>query len=887
MALTNPKIFGLRIGNKLTDVEDRRLVLQNLRIPEPDLDVIRGSVDAGASRGDFINFSRLVQPIFKTLDRYYEDAKTYESVVLDRAGVSSILFGNLTINGRLDANAMRYRYLKEDLGVTTVKIADISTSRVSAWSSSDLKATNADLAVQAEARISYGAQVALLSSGTESFLEFGSQVTGETGISGKPRLQTSQIASSREFSAEIPTHKIQVKIGPNATDTIKLFAMKGIPTIFEGKFRNTGGNNFTEIQVNTSGMSGIKPSWKVIDVGNPNSFFNFVNVLTGNESRLVFKSSSAKDRFINFYYPPDNIRAIYLRDILVETLPIAILGNLSLLNLENNDLKNMPDLVVFSPTLKTLNLRRNNLHNSEFSTEQRFNSNVVSKMPTSIISLTMGSTFYGSINDGTTRSASLIYNRFNKLRFLNLQRYGSLQFFHTDDVDQECHIPNIPNDCTYYNIYKNGFQAIAGSDPVAKLSNASVNTTSSNNGRDYLTAPTGDEKTVKNCENLETLQLGRNRNLTDESFRVDSNEIKYVRITHTNLPMPNLSNKPKLEQFEANHCRNLGHMAYTSGSSEVYKLDMCSALKIIRISQSTNIPSGKGYSPNGGLHGPFPTTFTNENLESVHMENVRLEGGVPGDNSTTEPLDPTIPNSLFKDFGTKLKDFRIVGSYFRKSTIGDQVFNFTPNIEFLRIRSSGRIKGNLPNIGGCSRLYYLDLHNNDFTGNVYSLSSNESLQTVYLHMNKLSGPIPAYDNLPNLRRIRVNQNNLTGLGKFTLPRILEFRAHINQIAGTIPTFADCPQIQYITLYSNRLSSYTPGAIAENSRLRLFNVEGNQLSSASLNNIIIDLYKNYQDFGSSRNVVANLRNQRGGSQPSGDEIIEKIDGLRAVGWTILF
>ena len=886
MALTNPKIFGLRIGNKLTDVEDRRLVLQNLRIPEPDLDIIRGSVDAGASRGDFINFSRLIQPIFKTLDRYYEDAKTYESVVLDRAGVSSILFGNLTINGRLDANAMRYRYLDG----TTVKIADISTSRVSAWSSSDPKATNADLAVQAEARISYGAQVALLSSGSESFLEFGTQVTGENGISGKPRLQTSQIASSREFSAEIPTHKIKVKIGPNEGDTIKLFAMKGIPTIFEGKFRNTGGNNFTEIQVSTSNMDGIKPSWKVVDVENPNSFFNFVNVLSGSESRLVFKSSSAKNRFINFYYPPDKITAIYLRDILIETLPIAILENLDLLNLENNDIKNMPDLTVFSPTLLTLNLRRNNLHNSEFSNEQRFNSNVISKMPTTIRSLTMGSTFYGSINDGTTASASLIYNRFNKLRSLNLQRYGTLQFFHTDAVDGECHIPNIPDDCTYYNIYKNGFQAIAGSDPVAKLSNASANTTSSNNGRTYLTAPpeTDDEKTVKNCTKLVTLQLGRNRNLTDEGFKVDSNEIKYVRISHTNLPMPDLSNKPKLEQFEANHCRNLGHMAYENESgSKIYKLDMCSALKIIRISQSTNFPSGEGFSPNGGLHGPFPETFTNENLESVHMENVRLEGGIPGDNSTVEPLDPTLPNSLFKNFGTKLKDFRITGGYFRKSTIGDQVFNFTPNIEFLRIRSNRRITGKLPNIGGCSRLYYLDLHNNNFTGNAYSLSSNEALQTVYLHNNRLDGTIPAYDNLPNLRRLRVNSNNFTGLGKFTLPRIYEFRAHINAIAGTIPTFVDCPQMQYITLYSNRLSSYTPGAIAENSRLRLFNVEGNQLSSVSLNNIIIDLYKNYEDFGSSRNVVANLRNQRGGAQPTGDDIMDKIDGLKEIGWTILF
>ena len=893
MALTNPKIFGLRIGNKLTDVEDRRLVLQNLGIREPDLDVIRGSVDAGASRGDFINFSRLIQPIFKTLDRYYEDTKTYESVVLDRAGISSILFGNLTINGRLDGNAMRYRYLDG----TTVKIADISTSRVSAWSSSDDKAISTDPDEQAEARISYGAQVSIRSSGNESILDFGTQVTGTSaaGITNKPRLQTSQVASAREFSAEIPTHKIEIKT--SATDTIKLFAMKGIPTVFEGKFRNTGGNNFTEIQVNTSGMDGIKPSWKVVEIENPNSFFNFANVLqTGNESRLNFRSSSAKNRFINFYYPPDKITAIYLRDILIETLPVTILEKLTLLNLENNDLKNMPDLKVFSPELRTLNLKRNNLHNSEFSDEKRFNDKILLKMPTTITSLTMGSTFYGPINDGT-QTASILFGRFSNLKILNLQRYSNLQFFHKDGIDPECHIPNIPNTCTYYNIYRNGFQAIAGSDPVAKTSNASVNTTSSNNGRTYLSAPTPssppldtDEKTIKNCTKLETLQLGRNVHLTDESFRIDSAEIKTLRMTFTNLPMPDLSNKLRLEIFEANHCRNLGHLAYNSGTAEspteLYKLNNCSALKTIYISHSTNLPSGKGTSPNGGLHGPFPETFTNENLEVLHLENTRLEGGVIGDNSTTEPLDPTIPNTLFQAFGNNLRDLRLTSSYFRRSTVGDQVFNFTPNLRILRIRSSKRIKGKLPNIGACSKLYYLDLYNNAFTGNAYTLSSNESLQTVYLHNNQLSGLIPAYDNLPVLLRLRVNSNNFTGLGKFTLPRIIDFRAHINQITGSIPTFADCPRIQDITLYSNRFNSYTPGAIAENSRLRLFNVEGNQLSSVSLNNIIIDLFKNYEDFGGNRRVVLNLRNQRGGAQPTGDDIIDKIDSLRSIGWTIL-
>ena len=877
MALTNPKIFGLRIGNKLTDVEDRRLVLQNLGIREPDLDVIRGSVDAGASRGDFINFSRLIQPIFKTLDRYYEDTKTYESVVLDRAGISSILFGNLTINGRLDGNAMRYRYLDG----TTVKIADISTSRVSAWSSSDDKAISTDPDEQAEARISYGAQVSIRSSGNESILDFGTQVTGTSaaGITNKPRLQTSQIPSVREFAAEIPTHKIKIKT--SATETIELYAMKGIPLIFEGNFRNTGGNSRSELRVSTSGMDGIKPSWKVVEVENPNAFFNFADVLSGSRSVLNFRSSSSKNRFIKFYYPPDKITYIFLRDLNIATLPVAKLSELIYLNLENNVIKNMPDLTNFAPKLQTLSLRRNQLHLSENPLERKLNNEILNKIPTTVRSLTMGSTFYGSINDGTTASASILYDRFPNLTSLSLSRYGSLQYFHSDTIDPECHIPNIPDNCTTYNIYRNEFRGIAGSSPVANISNASVNTGGSNNGRTYLATPNGDEKSIKTCTKLVTLILTRNYNLTDENFGIASNEIKDVRITFTNLPLPDLSNRTKLERFEANHCRNAGHIAYMSGSNEVYKLDNCTALKFIYISQSTSLPTGTGTSPNGGLHGAFPTTFTNANLEVLRMENVRLAGGTPNDGGSGD----TIPNTLFVGCD-KLKDIRLISSYFRVGGVGNQVFNFTPNLRVLRIRSNKKINGALPNIGACGKLYYLDLLNNAFTGNIYSFNSNESLRYIFLHINQLSGTIPGFNNMPNLLRMRLNQNIFTGLEKFILPKLIEFRAHINQITGSIPTFVDCPALRFITLYSNKFTSYTPGAIAQNYNLRLFNVEGNQLSVGSLNNIVNDLYTNYQNSGASRSVLVNLKNQSGGAEPTGADVLAKIEFLSGKGWTIL-
>ena len=991
MALTNPKIFGLRITNKLTDVEDAEEVLSNLRLELDDLDVIRGSIDAGGSRGDFINFSRLSKPIFKTLDRFYEDIKSYESVVLDRASISSILFGNLTISGRLDGSSIRYRYRYVDpddsSAVPEYRIADISTSRVSSWSSTDPDATDPDLSTQAKARISYGGQVAIVKNTkpddapiNKAHLVFGSQ-SGATGVSGKPRLQTSLIPQEKEFDAERPTHTVTVDLDGTS---FQMYAMKGIPLIFEGTFRNLSAT----VKIFKDGD--IKPSWKIVEVDNPNAFLNFENVLSSTDSNLNFKSSSSKTRFIQFYYNPFFIRRITLRSANIEALPNAVLDRMDLLNLENNAIKNMPDLKTFAPKMTNLNMRRNPLNNSEDPNERRLNSAVLAKMPDRLSTLTFGSTFYGSINDGTTATASLIYERFKLeadggnanargLSTLNIQRYGGLQYFHKDSADPECHIPNIQDTCVNYNIYRNDFRGIAGGSPFAQTSNASVNnkgrsvnsisaagsgysvasnlaTTGGNgtgmtvditavdggggiteiklksiqsgylkgdvltivqsgsggngkiilgsndNGRIYLDPPLPAddgityEKTIKTCQVLRNLQLTRNYNLTDESFRIDSPVIRYVRMTFTNLPIPNLQTRTNLELFEANHCRNAGHIAYNSGDennpNEVYKFNLCTSLRFIYISNSSSLPTGTGTSPNGGLHGAFPKTFTNENLEVLRFENTRLQGGIISDNGnknsdTFDPNGNVIPDTLFEGFGSKLRDFRISSSYLHIGNVGTNVFTHTPNLEILRIRSNKRIKGNLPNIGGCAKLRYLDFYNNAFNGNVYPLTSNESLTHVYLHVNQLNGVVPGYNNLPNLLRMRLNQNNLTGMNALSLPKCFEFRAHINNMTGSIPTFVNCPKMRFVTLFNNNFTGYTPGAIAQNFQLRLFDVSQNQLGQNALITIIDDLYSNYQASGSSRSVTLNIQNQKGGEDISfPPETVDKINTMTSAGWTII-
>ena len=167
-------------------------------------------------RNDWYSFSRLKVPLVKTLARFKEESSSYAGFINERAGTDSILFGNLDINGSLNGKAIRYTYVawpKDDDGNTNnanVAIADISTSRVSAWSSSVPENLMTD-----ESPISYGAQVGTNATGGE--VEFGNRVnalaSGTNSQATGYRLQTTLTPLKKEFNSETPTHKIRLRVG--------------------------------------------------------------------------------------------------------------------------------------------------------------------------------------------------------------------------------------------------------------------------------------------------------------------------------------------------------------------------------------------------------------------------------------------------------------------------------------------------------------------------------------------------------------------------------------------------------------------------------------------------------------------------------------------------
>jgi hypothetical protein len=803
MAITNPKLFGLNVLSFLSDVQDRNTSLVSLNLPPLDLDVIRGSQNAGATRGDWISLSRLTNPLYKTLDRFYYDSQLYSSILDSKAGTNRTLFGNIVLNGALSGNAIRYRYLDGTGPSATVKIADISTSRVSAWSSSASPVLDTS-------PISYGARVGIITGG---LLQFSTQSPSVSG----PRLQTTLVPQAKEFDSEFPTHKIMCNIDGR---TISLYAMKGIPVVFTGFFRNLDAN----IQL-TSLINNTPASWKIVDTDNANSFTRFPN----QGSTIRYRSAISKERYIQFYYNPDNVSSVTINSANISSIPAVKFQNLTSFNLASNSIANFPDLTFVTPSLQNLFLNQNPFYLSETSTERSLNSNIVSKIPTGLKNLTLGGTFYGSIPQ------NLISNRFTTLTTLNLSR-SSGPYFHPDNDDANCTLPNVPNTCETYNVYGNDFRAFG--------------TTS------------GSSYNVKDLTNLISLDLGGNYYLTDAGFSLSSSntKIQYVSIYNTGLPCPDLSAKTSLTTFYAHYCRNIGSI-FTG--SNVYKFNGCSSLSTL-------------YFYNSPLTGAMPK-FTNTSLSYVELRYTSLTGGdISGDTSYV------IPEKTF-ELSPNIQYFLLQSGNLLTTPIHPNAFSYTPNLYYLWYISYGRTTGNFPSLAACSNLTYLVLHYNNFSGNVPNFAANRNIYYADLSYNAFSGTIPAYKNLSGLTYLYLYNNQFTTLQKFeNLPYLYYFYAHNNLISGQIPDFTGCPRLYYLILFNNRFTDYAPGAFAQIYNIRYIDISGNNLTQQAINAIISDLFTNYTAVN-RRGVTINLR---GNALPSGISL-DRIEFLRSRGWSITY
>ena len=813
MSLRNPIIFGLEAQRNLADIPNNNLALQSLNLNILDLDIIRGSKNANANEFDFRNLSGLNEPIFRRLGRYVDDSQQYEELISEKAGFNSILFGNLSINGALDGNAVRYRYIATDpdTGSKSIAIADISTSRISSWSSSANPATSTS-------PISYGAQVALNTGGE---LRFGTQ-SGTTGT----RLRTTITPEAKEFSSEFPTHKIQATIDGQ---TRFLYAMKGIPLTFRGFFRRVN----AEIKL-SSLIQNTPPSWKISKIDGT-GVTRFVE-RGGTTSTINYRSSVSRERYIQFYYNPDNITSISIPSAQISELPVSKFQNLITFSFPNNDLKNFPDLTdIVGSSLRTLNLSRNPFYLSENSNERIVNEAVINKIPAEVTSLSLGGTFGGDIPKD-------IFDRFTNLTSLNLQWPGVGKQFAAATNPGVCTCPNVSNTVTNYNISNNAFTS-------------------------FDSSPGTDMVSVKTSTAIVNLNLRGCGLLTDNTFSIagGNNSIQDIDITFTRLPIPDLNGKQSLVRFDGVNITNIGqNLSFFTGNT--YKFDNCNSLTRLELSGT-------------GMTGALPQ-FNNAVLSFINLNPTNLTGGEH--NGST---DFVIPELTFQNT-PELTLFRVrSGSLLSSKPIHPNAFTFTPKLSDLWWTSGGRTNGEIKDLfNQCPVLSALRFYSNAFTGNCPNFQQQKDyINYVHLAFNQLSGTIPGFANLSQLYQLRLYNNNFTGIAQFTnLPRLRYFWCHNNQIAGQIPDFSECPILYYLVMYNNQFTTYKSGSFKSITQIRYIDLGRNSLTQTSVNQIISDLYDNYLT-APRGNVVINLV---GGSNaaPSGDAL-DLITILESNTWDI--
>jgi hypothetical protein len=139
--------------------------------------------------------------------------------------------------------------------------------------------------------------------------------------------------------------------------------------------------------------------------------------------------------------------------------------------------------------------------------------------------------------------------------------------------------------------------------------------------------------------------------------------------------------------------------------------------------------------------------------------------------------------------------------------------------------SFNKLSGTLPTFSKAPNLTYLNLSENQFTGNLPNWNL-PYLRVISLVRNQLTGTIPIF-NTPSLVEIGLSGNKLMGnIPNFSYPDLQYLEISFNQMSGTIPNF-NLPKLTYLQLNSNLLTGNIP-----NFNLPLLNtlfLDNNQLS----------------------------------------------------------
>jgi hypothetical protein len=693
--------FGLNVGRNLTDIVDPRQSLLNINLDPKDLDRIRGTTDpGGVSRNDFKTLSGLTQDLEKTLGSLNSETNTYDRLTTRAYDENSLIDNNLIVNGQIAATSIKYVYLAAD---NTIKIADISTSRVSSWSSFETPVTPST-------RIFYGGEVSL-----EGPLELSELVIND-------RVQV------KRFESEIPTHKIKIRVDG---DDVYLYAMKGIPLVFRGFFRNA------TLTATINRLGTIRPSWTVTNILN-NFEYVFENRLGGSTSQIEFRDSDGKERDIKFYYPVDRITSLTLTNISLIEFPTTILPSLTTLNISNNDFREFPDFSGYS-SLSNLNISNNNLTRAKSANLQTFSPSVAARLPSSLRIFTAGNCFSGA---STIDLSGFPLVTLDISTISNGRRLTGI----SPKVDSST--------IESYNISANSFSNV--------------------------------DESVKSSPTLKQIVMNEN-NFSADDMRFDSTVLERFDSLSNRHNLVSVSGKANL-----NFYRFRGTVIGSSAVTNIF--DGCSSLREIDMYDSTVTGAIPGFVGCNSLQTVnFNFTRVSEAVPAANGNPPYVIGENTFNSCRSTLRDFRVRSSLISASSEFHPDaFRLMPalSYLEITSNGQGITGPLPSFATARnivyiLLYSNQLTGTLPNFDNNERLFFLNLTNNFFEGPVPDIKTpafqqliltNNRLDTfntisstqvvrIHLGFNNITR-IPNLSNLTKLQELLINNQRL-GSARFS------------------------------------------------------------------------------------------------------------------------
>ena len=839
---------GLNVNFYLNDIINDRESLLNLGLNPDDLDVVSGLAagENGISKNEFKTISGLSLDAQKELFSLSRSGGSIEQLLtnsnrvdyINRVFDLNMQFG-ADVDDQLRAGAIKYKFY--DYTRSSIRSADISTSRISSWSSLG------DGEVTADTPIIYGSQVEILG--------------GQIKLTG---LGTTTAPASKRYPAELPTDTMTVNLA--GTDR-EFYVMRDIPIVAYGTFRNASFNHTVdELAITNGNGEQIRPVWRVENLNDPNDFSHTFTSYTGANAQYLgqstvglssgytFRDSRARTltRKIEFYYPPSDIKYLRLAGLRMTDLPQAYMPNVQTLDFSFNALQTLPAFYGdLTPNLLDLNLRMN----------------IFTTANAAGVNLTLDN-FFSKSGGGYM----------DKLKTLNLQT----TFSANENLDLT-YLTSLENLywAAYYNRYN--YRRMTGSVTPKVNSTSIVNYDFTNHGYSWL----ADE--VNNATRLDSINLnwtgisGRwnggsgSRQLT---FTNASNTLSSVYLAGARTNVIDVRNFTDLVNYYHYYNYDFG------GASRSIANKFKGGTVTNALSKLTNVSFYSSYIT-GELNGEFSNKPA---LTTIDLRYTSLGPGGLGSNEFSG--SSSLTNIYIAGGGFNTANFfgNSQGSSGYNYDNGDltvsdsNVFAPTNMTRFYAYDNRG-ISGFLPNMASARNMYYLLLRNTNLTGEIPNFALNTNLQYLRFEGARFTGQIPAFGTT-SLRYIRLENNQFKfSIPQQNLPICYLFYANGNRITGSIPSWANCGNMQYLQLQGNLLTGYTPTAISSLRNLRYFDVSNNNLSVSAIESIISDLLANY-GARARRGVSVNMLGNGVTQADLSEEALSNLNTVKSYGWSVL-